>query len=91
MDNETVFLDGFTFERPKEGSPSFVKGKMGINVEKAIAFLEANKNEKGWVNADLLTSKDGQKLYWKVNNWKPEAKKEAEYPDGGIDPASVPF
>lgn len=74
MENETVFLDGFTFERPKEGLPPFVKGKMGINVEKAIEFLQANKNESGWVNADLLLSKDGTKLYWKLNNWKPTPK-----------------
>lgn len=86
MDNQTIFLDGFTFEMPSEKSPAFVKGRMGINVEKAIAFLEANKTESGWINADLLTSKDGQKLYWKLNTWKPEKKESEE-----IDPKDVPF
>jgi len=88
MDNkETVFLDGFNFERPREGSPAFVKGRMGINVDQAIAFLQANKNDKGWVNADLLTSKDGQKLYWKLNTYKPEAKTA----DEGFAASEVPF
>lgn len=90
-DNKTVFLEGFNFERPREGSPAFVKGRMGIQVDKAIAFLEANKNDKGWVNADLLTSKDGQKLYWKLNTYQAKPKDGIEYPTEEINPADVPF
>lgn len=87
---EKKLAEGFYFDRPREGAPDFVKGKLSVKAEQAIPFIEANKNEKGYINLDLLVSKEG-KLYLSLNDWKPEAKKEAEYPDGGIDPASVPF
>lgn len=71
MAEETIFLDGFMFKRPREGAPSFVKGALSIKVDEAIAFLQKHNNN-GWVNADLLTSKDNSKLYFKLNTWKPE-------------------
>lgn len=73
QNNETVFLDGFSFKRPKEGVPTFVKGHMSIKTSDAIAFLQKNDNN-GWVNADLLASKDNTKLYFKLNTWTPPKK-----------------
>ena len=82
---ETVLADGFFFDKPREGSPDFVKGRLSIQAEKAIALINTHKNEKGYVNLDLLKSKEG-KLYMTVNTWKPEVKTET------IDPATdVPF
>ena len=69
---ETVFLDGFIFKRPKEGAPDFVKGEMSIKVSEAIEFLQKN-NKNGWINADLLASKDNTKLYFKLNTWEKPA------------------
>lgn len=71
MDTDTKLADGIYFDRPREGAPSFVKGRMSIQVEKAVEMLQKNKNEKGYVNFDLLQSKDGTKLYFKLNDWKP--------------------
>lgn len=89
---DTKFLPGFFFDRPREGSPAFVKGRMSIKAEEAIAFLKEAANEKGYVNADLLQSKDGTKLYFSHNDWKPENKVEApKYPSEDIDPKDVPF
>ena len=76
---ETVFADGFFFEKPKEGAPEYVKGRVSINVEKAIAFINANKNDAGYVNLDLLKSKEGGKLYFKLNTWKPESRVETPF------------
>lgn len=92
MDNNetSVLAKGFFFERPKEGAPAWVKGKLGIKVEDAIGFLRENTNDAGYCNLDLLLAKDGQKLYLKLNNWKPEAKKETEYPEGP-NPEDVPW
>ena len=68
---EKQFAKGFIFKRPREGAPDFVKGSMSIKVEEAITFLrETAKGE--WVNLDLLASKDGSKLYFTVNDWKPK-------------------
>lgn len=64
---------GFFFDRPREGAPDFVKGKLGIKVDDAVEFLRENRNDKGYVNLDLLVSKEG-KPYLKLNDWKPENK-----------------
>lgn len=69
MENETIFLDGFSFKRPREGAPAFVKGNMAFKTADFIEFLKKHDNN-GWVNADLLLSKDGTKLYAKLNTWK---------------------
>lgn len=81
---ETVLADGFFFDKPKEGAPDFVKGRLSIQAEKAIALINKHKNEKGYVNIDLLKSKEG-KLYMTVNTWKPEPKAE------DITDEDVPF
>lgn len=83
---DKTLAKGFYFDRPREGAPDFVKGRMSVKVEDAIAFLNEHKNEAGYVNYDLLQSKDGTKLYFTLNDWKPEEKK-----DEAIDPSSVPF
>lgn len=71
---ESKLADGMFFDRPKEGSPSWVKGKVSIQVEKAVKFLQENTDEKGYCRLDLLQSKDGTRLYFRLNDWKPEAK-----------------
>lgn len=63
------FAEGIIFKRPKEGAPEFVKGKLSIKVDEFIAYLKANENN-GWVNLDLLLSKDKTKLYFTLNDWK---------------------
>lgn len=70
-------MDGFFFERPREGAPAFVKGRLSIKVDKAVQFLQENQNEKGYVNADLLASKDNTKVYFKLNTFTPEPKNDA--------------
>jgi len=66
------FSKGFIFKRPREGAPVFVKGSLSIKVDEAIEFLKAEGGE--WVNLDLLQSKEGDKLYFTVNDFKPEKK-----------------
>ena len=84
MDNnkpETVFLDGFLFKRPRAGCPDFVKGEMSIKADEAIAFIQKH-TKNGWLNADLLASKDNTKLYFKLNTW--------EKPVDTAQPAAAP-
>lgn len=47
--------------------------KLGINLEE---FMQNPFNERGWVNIDILTSKEGKK-YAKINDYK---KSDAEVP-----------
>lgn len=73
MDTKTIFADGFFFDRPRDGAPEFVKGRMSIKVAEAVPFLQANVNEAGYVNLDLKLSREG-KLYLQLNTYKPAAK-----------------
>lgn len=68
---ETKFIEGCFLENRKEKQPSFVKGKLNINIEKFIPYLKDNAKEGKWVNIDLLESKDGR-LYLKLNNYQPK-------------------
>ena len=94
MSEETIFSEGFIFKRPREGAPSFVKGSMSVKVDEAIAFLQKHNNE-GWVNLDLLASKDNTKLYFKLNTYKPEKKSDApklpDFPEEEVNPEDIPY
>ena len=90
---ETVFADGFFFERPKEGAPEFIKGKISIQAEKAIAFINAHKSEAGYINLDLCKSREKGTLYLKLNNFKPKPKEEPTQDTQAVEDewASIPF
>lgn len=81
---EKIFADGFRFEKPREGSPEFVKGRLSIKVPEAIQFLEKHQSNAGWVNIDLKKSAKGT-LYLELNTWQP--KKQTD----DIDPENIPF
>jgi hypothetical protein len=49
--------------------------KLGCKVDTLIEFLEQHKNDKGYVNIDITTSRDG-KPYAKLNTYKKEATDE---------------
>lgn len=86
---EKIFVDGLRFERPREGAPEFVKGRIGIKVADLMAWLQKHGAGQEWLNADLLQSKDGQKLYFQLNTWKPAEK--GDYPTEGNDLSKIPF
>ena len=68
---DIIFADGFSFRKPHENAPDFVKGSISVKVDEAIAFLEQYRNEDGWVNIDLKKSKGG-KLYLSLNTYRRE-------------------
>lgn len=77
---EPVFAEGLFFSRPRQGAPDYVKGSMSVEPSQFIKFLEKNVeylSPKGWMNLDLKESKDGSKLYFQVNTWKPLVKPES--------------
>lgn len=82
---EKIFAEGFRFEKPREGSPEFVKGRLSIKAPEAIAFLERYQNNGGWVNIDLKKSQGG-KLYLELNTWQPKKNVEED-----INPDQIPF
>lgn len=82
---DKIFADGFRFERPREGSPEFVKGKLSIKVPEAIVFLTLHQTNAGWVNLDLKKSKKGT-LYLELNTFSPKKPEEDK-----IDEKDIPF
>lgn len=92
---ETVFAAGFVFKRPHENAPTFVKGSLALKADEAIDFIRKYTKADGWVNLDLLASKDNTKLYFKLNDFKIETKNTEsvlpEYKDSEIDASGIPF
>ena len=93
------FIDCMRIDKPREGAPAFVKAKIGINVEKFTAYLQEHANGNGFVDIDVLESRDGEKLYGALNDWKPETSAQPssraaapiEYPKDDINPEDIPF
>jgi|1_EtaG_2_1085319.scaffolds.fasta_scaffold86832_1 hypothetical protein len=73
MSSEKIFPSGLIYKLPREGSPEWVKGSLSIKVDEFKEFLDKNVNN-GWVNLDFLKSKEGGKLYFALNDWKPDTK-----------------
>jgi hypothetical protein len=91
--NETIFASGFVFKRPHANAPQFVKGSLSLKSDEAIAFIQKHTKPDGWINLDLLASKDNSKLYFKLNTYKPEKKEDTAIPPDSenINPADIPF
>lgn len=70
-DKNKVFVDGMKFEKPREGSPEWVKGRISIFAEKIIPFIQTYKNEKGWLNIELKQGREGA-LYLELNQFVPK-------------------
>ena len=90
---ESVLVDGMFFKKPIETAPDFVKGHVSIKAKELISFLMIHEKADGWVNVDLLKSKDGTKLYFKLNTWEPKKSEDAlpEYKAPEVKPDDIPF
>lgn len=97
---EKVLAKGIYVEKPSVNAPTWVIAKVSFKVADAMAFLEEHVNNAGYVNLDVLISKDGQKYYAALNQFVPEkpgvVKEEAdnvpiEYPPEDINPDDIPF
>lgn len=70
---DKIFANGITYKEPSEKSPKFVKGRLSFKLTGENGFAEFAKkyNDKGWLNLDILESKNG-KIYIVLNTWKPD-------------------
>jgi len=79
---ENKFVDGLFVSR-RDNAPDFLIAGLSFN-QKFIDYLKANMNAKGYVNVDLLKSKEG-KLYAKLNDWQPKSEETFVKKDGQVD------
>lgn len=73
MSNESDFINGLYVN---EAKPDFILCELGIQADRFCEYVQANKNEKGNVRINIARSKDGQKLYAKLNTWQPQAEQQ---------------
>ena len=88
--DDKVFPSGLYVNRPRPGSPDFVKARISIKVETFLEYLGEQDGE--WLRVDVKEGfrddKDGnKKWYAQVDTWKPSQKKLEE--DTGDEP--LPF
>lgn len=73
---QPVFTEGIRFEKPKAGTPEWIKGKISVKVEDFYVWSKQHTNQNGFVNLDLKKSdklrKDGTPVgfYLQLNDWK---------------------
>jgi len=77
MAEQKIFAEGFYFER-RENAPDFVIGRVSVKVNKAVKFLNAHANEKGYVNMNILRSKDGG-AYMELDTWTPKKQENGQW------------
>lgn len=71
MENERVFVSGMFIKKAPTLSAAFVKLDINFKADEMIAFLKKYKDDKGWVNTQMLQAESGR-YYGQLNNWKPE-------------------
>lgn len=70
--SDKKFIDGLLVKAPREGAPSYVIGKLSINREELIEWLQQQDGE--WINADIKVSQGGN-WYALVDDWKPNGQR----------------
>lgn len=84
--SETIYLPGSSVKERQ--APFGAVFKIGLNVDKAIEFLKANKNDRGYINFEMIPRKTpsdkGETHSLRLDTWKP-----AE-PQGAAAPAAKP-
>ena len=73
-DQKRVYPQGVYFNAPHEKAPSFIVGKISVNVEKFIQCLKDNEQyiNKGYLNLDVLKKKvpdDFGKYNLQIDTW----------------------
>jgi hypothetical protein len=102
--SDKKFATGFWASPPHERAPEFVKARISIKVQDAIAFLQENEKQSGYVDLDVKESRE-RKWYVELNEYQaketgrreerparePKPRAEVEYPADDINPDDIPF
>ena len=69
---EKIYATGL-FAKRNEKAPEFVVCNLSVKTDDFIQFLKENTNEKGYVNLQVLKSKDKGTLYAVLDTFEPKA------------------
>ncbi len=76
--DDIKFADGIYFKEPHQNAPDFVKGKLSIQKQKLMEWLEGmDAGEEGYINLDIKVAKSG-KCYIAVDTWKPSNQQQPQ-------------
>lgn len=71
--SETIYLPGSSVKERQ--APFGAVFKIGLNVDKTIEFLKANKNDRGYVNFEMIPRKTpsdkGETHSLRLDTWQP--------------------
>lgn len=73
MEQEKVFVNGLVSKDVPDTAPEWILGKMSIQVNELINWLEKNRkiqDDNGWINLTVKRSKNTGKRYIEVDTWK---------------------
>ena len=70
MANEKTYAKGLFAEKKTTTFGEITK--VSFKADDFIQFLNEHKNEKGYVNVDILNAKEEGKLYGVLNDYKPQ-------------------
>jgi len=99
-EQKRAYPDGIYFNAPHPKAPTFIVGKISINVEKFKKCLEANKEHinNGYLNLDVLKKKvpdDYGKYNIQIDTWASSNKKVdipmEDTPEDEINVEDIPF
>ncbi len=69
---EKIYVKGL-FAKRNEKAPGFVICSLSVKTDDFTQFLKENTNEKGYVNLQVLRSKDKGTLYAEIDTFEPKA------------------
>lgn len=75
-DNKMIFVEGMNFKPRPENAPETFRGGIYFKYPEFARFMEAHKNEKGWVNIKMMKSKEKGTIYFILDTWKPTSTPE---------------
>jgi hypothetical protein len=99
METEKTFVNGLISKDVADTAPEWILGKMSMQVNELINWLEKNRklqDENGWINLTVKRSQKTGKRYIEVDTWKPKAEPVDEkkdtftLPEVTVDTGEVP-
>ena len=79
-EKKIIFANGLFWRTKPENAPESLRGKLLVQVESFIKFLNDNdeyRSDKGWLPLNLWKSKTGT-YYFSVDTFKPKPKEDPE-------------
>ena len=88
MQNEIVFIDGFSVFPPHEKAPEFVVAGGFMKAKQLSDFLAKHQNDRGEIKFQILKSRKGG-FYAKLDTYEPNPNFQKNTPNREVDSISM--